>query len=606
MRRGSILFSIGFTTLALLFALGYFLGYATGLRTLAERTEQSLVQVNERLLAQLEKYQYLPATIIGYPQLAAALASPDAASVSAANIALQRWALTSGALDIYLMDQQGTTIAASNFDLDRNFIGQNFSWRPYFKSAILGSLTRYNAVGTTSRQRGFYFAHPVYGADGSIIGVLAVKLDLGALESEWRGIPNAIFFSDSNNVIFVSNRDALVLGRIVGPDTKSEIEDAERQYAGIIPAPLTQYRSTSFLGYEIWRDVTLDGLPERGLHLSKHDLLINMDAHILVSIAGVEAQARVWGTLAASLGGILLLAGAVVQQRRLAMAAALLQEEQAKLTLETKVKERTRDLSVANTNLRREVDERIAAEAELRKVQDELVQAAKLSALGEMSAGISHELNQPLAAIQVLADNADLLLDRQDPAMVRENVGKISQMAERAGRIIRNLRAFARKEDETITDVDIHEVIKDAINLIRPKLTKQATELIWEPANRELLVRGGRVRLQQVIMNLIANASDAMMDQSDPRQVRITVTPVDDQIHVNVSDTGPGLKQPDQVFDPFYTTKTVGEGLGLGLSISYGIVQSFGGDISGTNNPEGGATFTVKLTPSKPKLQAIA
>ncbi len=605
MQRNFLFATLGIVALALFFATGYALGYATGLRSLAERSNQSLLQANERLLAQLDKYQYLPAIITRNSQVIDAVVRPDPQTLSEVNSDLQKWALTSGALDIYLMDRQGTTVAASNFDLDRNFVGRNFGWRPYFKTALLGSLARYNAVGTSSKQRGFYFSHPVYSANGAIAGVLAVKLELATFEGEWRAVPDAHFFTDSNNVIFVSNRDALILKQF-GERAPGTAQDYEQQYSNIIPIPLTGYQTRQLLGYELWRDVTIDGVPERALYLSLHDPLIDMDAHILVSLSGVEAQARVWGFLAISLGGVLLLAGAVVHLRRVAMAAALLQEERANLTLETKVKERTTDLSVANINLRREVDERTTAEAELRRVQDDLVQAAKLSALGEMSAGISHELNQPLAAIQVLADNADLLLDRQDPDRVRENITKISQMADRAGRIITNLRAFARKEDETITDVSIQQVINDAVHLIQPKLIKQRTELVWNPQGDDILVRGGHVRLQQVVMNLVGNASDAMEGQDSPRAVVIKSVPVGDQVHVTVTDTGPGLEQPDQLFDPFYTTKPVGQGLGLGLSISYGIVQSFGGDISGVNNSDGGATFTVKLTPSKSKIQAIA
>jgi two-component system C4-dicarboxylate transport sensor histidine kinase DctB len=188
--------------------------------------------------------------------------------------------------------------------------------------------------------------------------------------------------------------------------------------------------------------------------------------------------------------------------------------------------------------------------------------------------------------------------------MVRGNIAKISQMADRAGRIIRNLRAFARKEDEKITDVDLVQVVNDAISLSQPKLSRHEVTLNWTPPAEAVHVRGGKVRLQQVIMNLVNNATDAMAGQRRKRAITITVKPVKDRIHLKVRDTGPGLAKPDQVFDPFYTTKTVGEGLGLGLSISYGIVQSFGGEISGENHAGGGATFTVRLTPSAQAAQA--
>ncbi len=604
MRRTPVLVSIAIAALAAIYAFGYSLGLSNGLDTLASRAEASLTQADDRLAGQLEKYQYFPSVIALHPAMKELLSDPDAENVARANQILERLALTSGALDIYVMDRAGTTIAASNYNLDRSFIGANFAWRPYFKGALLGSLTRYHAVGTTSLQRGFYFAHPVHGDGGAIIGVVTAKIDLARLETEWRGDNEVVFFTDENGVIFLSNRDALLLKVYNGQQVDTGALTDSRQYADTVPQPLTGYATGTFFNHAIWKDVTLDGVPARALHLSRQDEQIGMRAHTLVATQDADIQGRLWGILAAALGGIFILLTAIIIQRRNAMTAALALEERAKQTLESTVERRTRDLSVANTRLRQEVEERAAAEAELRRVQDELVQAGKLSALGEMSAGISHELNQPLAAIQTLADNAGLLLDRNQPDMVRGNIIKISQMADRAGRIIRNLRAFARKEDEAITDVDLVQVVNDAISLSEPKLSRQDVVLNWTPPAAAVFVRGGKVRLQQVIMNLVGNAADAMAGQRRKRCITITIQHVKNRVHLKVRDTGPGLARPEQVFDPFYTTKTVGEGLGLGLSISYGIVQSFGGDISGQNHASGGATFTVKLTPATPAARA--
>lgn len=604
MKRTPVLVSLAIAALIALYAVGYSLGLSNGLDTLASRAEASLTRADDRLSGQLEKYQYFPSVIALHPAIKGLLADPSPAYVAQANLILERLALSSGALDIYVMDRSGTTLAASNHDLDRSFIGVNFAWRPYFKGAILGSLSRYLAVGSTSLQRGFYFAHPVYGDGGTITGVVAVKIDLARLETEWRGDQDVVFFSDENGAIFLSNRDSLLLKTSGGAQIDPETLADSRQYAGTIPQPLTGYGTDRFFSHEIWTDVAIDGVPSRVLHRSRQDDRIGLRAHTLVSTQDADTQGRLWGILAMAIGGVFILSVAIVIQRRNAMTAALALEERAKQTLESTVERRTRDLSIANTRLRQEVEERKTAEAELRRVQDELVQAGKLSALGEMSAGISHELNQPLAAIQTLADNAGLLLDREQPDMVRGNIAKISQMAERAGRIIRNLRAFARKEDEAITDVDLVQVVNDAISLSEPKLSRQDITLNWTPPAEPVHVRGGKVRLQQVIMNLVNNAADAMAGQRRKRCITITIQHVKGRIHLKVRDTGPGLAKPEQVFDPFYTTKTVGEGLGLGLSISYGIVQSFGGDISGKNHATGGATFTVRLTPSAPAARA--
>jgi two-component system C4-dicarboxylate transport sensor histidine kinase DctB len=242
------------------------------------------------------------------------------------------------------------------------------------------------------------------------------------------------------------------------------------------------------------------------------------------------------------------------------------------------------------------VREREEAEAALKRAQQDLVQAGKLSALGQMSAGISHELNQPLMAIQQYAENGAAFLARGKAERTGENLGRIADMATRMARIIKNLRAFARNESEPVGRVDLAKVLEDAVELTQVRLRECSVRLNWVPQPRGMLfVRGGEVRLTQVFVNLINNAVDAMLDQSE-RVIHLEVEQGAARLVVLVRDIGPGLKEPEKVFDPFYSTKAVGssEGMGLGLSISYGLVQSFGGNIRGSNAAEG-ALFTVEL-----------
>ncbi|WP_226946210.1 ATP-binding protein [Roseobacter sp. TSBP12] len=280
---------------------------------------------------------------------------------------------------------------------------------------------------------------------------------------------------------------------------------------------------------------------------------------------------------------------------------------EANTRLEARVATRTQALEIANRDLTREVTERLEAEARLKRVQADLVQAGKLSALGEMSAGISHELNQPLMAIRSFAENAQAFLERDNAAKAAENLGRISELARRMGRIIKNLRAFARQESETITNVELTAVVEAALEMTLGKVARAGVTLDWTPGE-PVWVRGGEVRLQQVVMNLLSNAVDAMSDSPDKRiEIRISagqagVTPT----RLTVADTGPGIAEPDKIFDPFYTTKEVGasEGMGLGLSISYGLIQSFGGRIRGANraqegHPPKGAIFTIELIPAR-------
>ena len=257
--------------------------------------------------------------------------------------------------------------------------------------------------------------------------------------------------------------------------------------------------------------------------------------------------------------------------------------------------ERTRALSASNAQLRREVTERQEAEAALKRAQDDLVQAGKLSALGQMSAGISHELNQPLMAIRSFAENATLYLQRGQGEVAGENLTRISDLARRMGRIIQNLRAFSRQESHAAGRVDVVAVLDAVIELTGARLRQEGVELRYDPPADPVWVRGGEVRLGQVFVNLVSNAVDAMATQ-EHKVLSIAVS-LGDPLTVTVRDNGPGIDMPDKVFEPFYSTKEVGtsEGMGLGLSISYGIVQSFGGDIRGGNASGGGALFTVQL-----------
>jgi two-component system C4-dicarboxylate transport sensor histidine kinase DctB len=257
---------------------------------------------------------------------------------------------------------------------------------------------------------------------------------------------------------------------------------------------------------------------------------------------------------------------------------------------------------VQNAKLEARVSERTE---ELRVMQGELVQAGKLSALGQMSAGISHELNQPLMAIRSFAENSTVFLERGQADVAGENLKRISELARRMGRIIKNLRAFARNESEAISTVDLVSIIEGALDLSNARRREGDIALEWSAPDNALLVRGGEVRLGQVFLNLITNACDAMVGR-DVRRLTIVVQQVGARVRATVADTGPGIIAPDRIFDPFYTTKEVGasEGMGLGLSISYGLVQSFGGDIKGENRVAGGALFTIELEAASEVVQA--
>ncbi|NNU80484.1 sensor histidine kinase [Halovulum dunhuangense] len=596
MKTGRIAVLAGMLALvAGLSVLAGWLGHRAEVMRMERTGSATLEQAADWLSGQVDRYRYLPPLIARHPQVLAALQG-GAPAREEANRMLETAADVSGALDIYVMDGSGLTIAASNWLLDRSFIGQNFVWRPYFQRAMTGVLGYYHAVGTTSNQRGFYFAHPVRDPAGAIIGAVAVKIDLGRIEDGWRVDRDTLFFSDAREVIFLSSRAELVL-RALRPDGPGPIPPGAdaAQYAGVNPVPLGGLDPGEVHGRRLWQMSGLAALPARALWLEQPIPTLGLTGNILLDMAPAERQALLWASLTAACAALVILGATVALERRAALRRQLSTEERAKARLEAEVRARTAALSAAVARLENEVSERIATEARLRTVQDQLVQAEKLRALGALSAGISHELNQPLTAIQTLAENGGLLLERGEQARAATNLGRIAELAQRGGRIIRNLRAFARNEAEPATEVDLVAVVGDALDILEQRLAQAGVEVEWDAPRAPVMVIGGRVRLQQVVVNLLGNASDAMEGQPAPRRVVLSLERGAGRVRLRLRDTGPGLADPGRLFDPFYTTKPVGTGLGLGLSISYGIVQSFGGEIRGENASDGGAVFTVEL-----------
>ncbi|WP_270728574.1 sensor histidine kinase [Shimia sp. Alg240-R146] len=547
-------------------------GYGQALEQLHRRGEADLALAADRLTAQLQRYQELAVLMAEHPTLLA-LAEGHGDSAAARALLLEAADKTS-ALDLIYADPSGRVLAsARSDDLTIGSVGQT----PHFERALHGALGTHHAVDTRHDTRAFYFAAPTFGTDRKVQGALVVVVDVVVVEENWRGDGPAVVFSDPAGEVFISNRSELLFW------SRAEGDVGLKPPQGAAP-PFLAYRHGA---YEIWQLDWGPYLPTRGLHIVQDLPVIDMLGEAIVDAAPARRlaalQAGFVAAVALAFGLMLWLA----TERRRVLASA-------NAELEARVAARTQALSQTNAALRREVAEREEAEAALKKAQDDLVQAGKLSALGQMSAGISHELNQPLMAIQTFAENGERFLERGNEDKAGENLGRIGQMATRMARIIKNLRAFARNESEPMGRVNLITVIDQAVELSGSRLRQEGVTLDWDggPAVHAL---GGEVRLGQVFVNLINNAADAMAD-SPTRHIEIVVESAP-RLAVHVMDSGPGIAEPDRIFDPFYTTKEVGsaEGMGLGLSISYGLVQSFGGNIRGANRPDGGAVFTVEL-----------
>jgi two-component system C4-dicarboxylate transport sensor histidine kinase DctB len=289
----------------------------------------------------------------------------------------------------------------------------------------------------------------------------------------------------------------------------------------------------------------------------------------------------------------------MVNQRRRHLSDRLAAREalqQAHDELERKVFERTADLSAANAQLHDEIAERVRAERTLRDAQDELIQTGKLAVIGQLSTGIAHELNQPLAALRTLSGNATRFIDRGDIVTARANLERIAQLVDRMGLITGQLKAFARKSSGERQPVDLRQVVANAVALLEQRLKTADAHIDVHFAEGELYALCDANRLQQVVVNLIGNALDAMANQPNP-SVELGGAASGTLVRLTVRDHGPGLSAEAQsrLFEPFFTTKEAGVGLGLGLAISAGIVSDFGGTLSGANHPSGGALFTLEI-----------
>jgi len=558
-----------------------------------QNDEATLRLATEVLRGALGRTEALPALLAERPILTELLYEPDNSGLLPfANEQLRQTALRLDVSDVYLMDLTGLTLAASSYRTDRSFIGENFAYRPYFTDALNDGIGRFHALGTTSGQRGYYFAAPVID-NTRVLGVVAIKLSLERFEQAWNDSASTLIVTDSNNVIFMSDREDWRY-RTLGPLSELALEDiaATRQYPLSLLQPLPARRDALDGELDL---LSVDG----GESFVMQTALIaapGWRVSILTPTGPARAQALTVLTLmilTIMLGGLI---GAIFVQRRAQLMERLTGQKSEQERLERRVRERTLDLNEANRQLLQEVDDRRAAEQRLRKTQADLVQAGKLAALGQMSAALSHEFNQPLAAVKSYAENAAAFLDRDRPGDARENITRISAMADRMASISKHLRNFARRPQDKAGPIPLMAVIADAVALMQPRMKAMGATLAFDQPATDITVTGGRVRLQQVIVNLIANALDAMAGQPAPR-IDITVSQGVQTATVHVRDHGPGFSESAlaQAFDPFFTTKDPGQGLGLGLSISYNIVHDFGGTLAALNHPEGGAEFAVTL-----------
>ncbi|HFQ9478398.1 TPA: two-component system sensor histidine kinase DctB [Pseudomonas aeruginosa] len=556
---------------------------------LAEQNRQTLDLYVANLLGTLRRYEELPQILGGLPVLRQALQQPgDPLLQKIANEALADIRRRTGADVIYLLQPDGTTQVASNWAQADSFVHRNFAFRPYYREAMQGRLARFFGLGTTSIKRGYYFASAV--KEGSrIIGVLVVKVDLEHIERLWGNSPEQLLVIDNYGVVILSSREDwhFHASRPLSAAERDEIH-ANIPYPVQDPKPLRLQQSA-------WLSQSRT-LPETGWTVSIYAprTLIERPVRSVLLIGG------------ATLLALLLLLTLLTLSRRHYLDRIALEAE-AKRQLEERVLERTRELENANAQLQQEVHEREQAQRELMRAQDEVVQAGKLTALGTMSASISHELNQPLAAIRSYADNARVLLDHQRTEDARGNLEQISDLTTRMASIIAHLKAYARGARRAPENVQLQPAIEDALSMLASRRRAMNVELLRDVPDAPLWVQAGETRLRQILGNLLTNALDALAEKAPPRRLWVIASQDQHGVILTLRDNGPGFSEDAlaHAHEPFFTTKTTAKGLGLGLAICDNLLRALGGRLEMGNHLEGGAVVRLHLLPGVPGVAAM-
>lgn len=549
------------------------------------------------LESELAKYEYLPGLLTLERDVLALLRNPlEADLVQGVNERLERLNQIAGTAALYILDRKGLAIAASNWNEEASFVGMDLSYRPYFWDAMERGEGRFYAIGTTSGVPGFYFSRALRDGDG-VIGVGALKFSLDHLEHAWAGSSDVVLATDANGVIFLAS-NSIWKFRVVDKlsDEASERIRASRQYWNVTLTPLTVMVESELPDGAKLVTVNLPEVERQSgpdyLELKRPLREPGWHLVLLSDSTPVHELRRLAFALAVALVAFLSVLLLYARQRSLFVAQSLAAKEALQLAndaLEQKVAERTADLVTSNAQLQQEIVERHRAE-------QNLVQAGKLAVLGQMAAGITHELNQPLAALRTLSANAGTFLQRGRLGDARHNLQVIEDLTDRMGRITGQLKAFSRKDPIKLQPILLECSITNALFLLDQRIRQEQLHVTQQLPDRQVWVLADATRLEQVLVNLIANAMDAMSGQARPR-ITIAVCEAGGRVDISVRDNGHGITEGDlsRLFEPFFTTKERGHGLGLGLVISIGIAREFGGDLRGGNRPEGGAEFVLTL-----------
>jgi two-component system, NtrC family, C4-dicarboxylate transport sensor histidine kinase DctB len=523
------------------------------------RAELRIALYSGNLLAELRQNAIVPQLLARDPTLIGALRSAD---YSLSTQRLISFVEEIGAASLMLYDIDGRTVAAT----DRNKLGSSHRSEAYFVDAIRSNATIFSTIRRDAGGYRFLYSRRIQDG-GTTIGVIAVEVDLQKFERAWAGISDAVIVMDSTGEIILATapswRGLTEEEALSNHPPQNAIERAIKATADWTALPPDAYLQ----GEAVMR--LENKIPFRGWRMTSYTTY----ASVREKVNGVLA-------LEVMAFAILLALAFYYLSRQTAGRLAIFQRESAKLR-------------ALNAALQREIAERKRVQETLAVAEQTLEQSSKLAALGEMSAAVSHELNQPLAAMKTYLAGARLLLRRNRPEEALSSFGRIDDLIERMGAITRQLKSYARKGQQMLSPVDMGAALASSLSMMEPQLRQRQVEITRILPDAPAMVMGDRMRIEQVMVNLLRNALDATKSERNPR-VDIILS-AGETATLTVRDNGPGIEDLDALFEPFYTTKQPGDGVGLGLAISSGIVNDLGGRLIARNGQNGGAVFEMQL-----------
>ncbi|ETW14625.1 C4-dicarboxylate transport sensor protein DctB [Roseivivax marinus] len=536
--------------------------------TTRNRAELRLVLYSGNLLSEIRRYQLVPQLMALDQTLISALSAEEYVQSSQRLIF---YADQIGGASLRLLDRDGRTVAAT----DRARLGEAHRQESYFVDAMRSNATVFTAVRNETGDFSFYYSRKVE-TGGTTLGVIVVELDLGKFERAWAGISDAVLVTDSEGQIILATEPRW-RGLPVQEALTREPPDSAIERAIQATADWTSVSADAYVrGEAVMR---IDGrIPFRGWSISSFTTYASVRERVNAVLA---LEIMVFALLAAL--------AFYAMSRKTAIRMALFQRESA-------------ELRRLNNRLQREIAERERVQENLAVAEQTLEQSSKLAALGEMSAAVSHELNQPLAAMKTYLAGARLLLRRNRPEEAQTAFHRIDDLIERMGAITKQLKSYARKGDDTLVPVDMGEALASALSMMEPQLKSRKVRISRILPDHPVRVLGDRVRIEQVLVNLLRNALDATKGVRNP-EIEVLLAS-GETATLSVRDNGHGIEDLDALFEPFYTTKQPGDGTGLGLAISSGIVADLGGRLTARNAEGGGAVFEMQLPILKEDQQA--